>query len=706
MRRKTNAVILWVCLCMCSSTFTQAQFERILYPVPAYSSQFQSIDMDDSGHGIAVGTCGVIAMTNDNGVTWTFSDGPDMADYGAVRCVPGTDCGTILLAAEDSVYKSTDYGATWTSQALDYYDPDEFFFLDGGITLLLSDSDRIFRSTDNGENWAEVSLPDSPQADWLQVGQSIFTSINLDAGYTVIRSDDAGDTWNQLFTYPNYFGDWAFADENNGLLYTSDRKLWRTTDGGVTYALVTDDPTFQTNLSNLKALGGDDYLLTHITTGVYISEDHGVTWTQSADASTGDGTRVNYVKVIDDEIWMTSNATNIIRSQDGGRTFEDMVPAKRHRIQAVDFMDDNHGVAIGTGSTIYRTDDGGDSWHLSVPEILLSDYYTGYDIDLTPSGDIVACWSQQGPIISTDNGVTWTDFLDSEIQDSVSSVLFYEYLSSGREIATSGTQVIYRDPGESWQFIALEEVGFSARCLTFYNNQVGLLGGTNATLYRTTDGGESWSLLPLPSSSGQINAVVFISADEFIASLGTSAYKTFDGGESWENLGAAFPTGFGMASLDDGTLLSAGFASGNNGSFHHSADGGSTWSDIGYICAAFRHGTLTPSEKYFFAVGDGSIITRYEIGELVSVKEAKTVENSVAIYPNPTSGLVQVQLPEWLESFSVQVTIFDIRGQVMYEDSLDNQPSTTLDLALLSSGIYVLQVKGDDWVTHNKIVKR
>ena len=83
-------------------------------------------------------------------------------------------------------------------------------------------------------------------------------------------------------------------------------------------------------------------------------------------------------------------------------------------------------------------------------------------------------------------------------------------------------------------------------------------------------------------------------------------------------------------------------------------------------------------------------------------------ENSISIFPNPTSGIVSVQLNS-ASGVKIQLDVFDVLGEKVYssfENSPLNNSPMTIDLSSLSDGIYFVQVKTDGKIiATKKIVK-
>ncbi len=83
-------------------------------------------------------------------------------------------------------------------------------------------------------------------------------------------------------------------------------------------------------------------------------------------------------------------------------------------------------------------------------------------------------------------------------------------------------------------------------------------------------------------------------------------------------------------------------------------------------------------------------------------------ENSVSIFPNPTSGNISVQMNA-LSGNKISIDVFDVLGQNVMEKENDNASGIfqqMLDLSAMSDGIYFVAIKVDDKIiSTKKIVK-
>ncbi|MEZ4838134.1 T9SS type A sorting domain-containing protein [Flavobacterium sp.] len=78
------------------------------------------------------------------------------------------------------------------------------------------------------------------------------------------------------------------------------------------------------------------------------------------------------------------------------------------------------------------------------------------------------------------------------------------------------------------------------------------------------------------------------------------------------------------------------------------------------------------------------------------------VNNKVKIFPNPSSGVFTIALPNSIEVRKVQV--FSLIGQELYVDFILNTTEKTIDVSHLSKGTYLLKVSGNNSTTEELVV--
>jgi hypothetical protein len=77
--------------------------------------------------------------------------------------------------------------------------------------------------------------------------------------------------------------------------------------------------------------------------------------------------------------------------------------------------------------------------------------------------------------------------------------------------------------------------------------------------------------------------------------------------------------------------------------------------------------------------------------DIVEVETAK-----VSVYPNPTSGVLNVQIDG-----SFNATIYNYQGQVVMRNTVNNGQ---IDMSGLASGVYFVEIRTNDNVSVEKVI--
>lgn len=84
--------------------------------------------------------------------------------------------------------------------------------------------------------------------------------------------------------------------------------------------------------------------------------------------------------------------------------------------------------------------------------------------------------------------------------------------------------------------------------------------------------------------------------------------------------------------------------------------------------------------------------------------DENTLENSFAMFPNPSNGSVTVKFKA---SSDVDINLFDIRGRSVYSNTFKysgDQFNEELDLNHLSNGVYMVKIESDTGIVNKKLV--
>ena len=230
------------------------------------------------------------------------------------------------------------------------------------------------------------------------------------------------------------------------------------------------------------------------------------------------------VSVVNDSVvWVSGHAGTYVRTTDGGRTWIAAVMPGQDSLQFRDVhaasADTAWLLAAGPGerSRIYRTDDAGRTWRLQFQNSDTAAFYDCFAFRDARRGVAVSD-AVNGRLIvirTEDGGEHWERVSDAGIPPA---------LPGEGAFAASGTCVAVQGVRLAW---------------------IGTGAASGARVYRTEDGGRSWSVAATPVASGEatgIASVVFRDARSGLALGGPVANpqartanvaRTRDGGRTW-----------------------------------------------------------------------------------------------------------------------------------------------------------------------------
>ena len=244
------------------------------------------------------------------------------------------------------------------------------------------------------------------------------------------------------------------------LLGTSTGQMFVSNDGG-------------RNWSRLARLGGDDYVLDHI----------------SIDPQNSDRIYVSAWSVSSQQLG------EIFRSRDGGHTWQTLPAMHGKSIRAMAMYKGNSDVLVaGCLDGVYRSNDGGDTWqHLASASSEVKNVESLAVDPKDPNTIYAGTWHLAWK--TSDAGVTWQHINKGMIDDSdvFSVIVDHDNPSIVFASACSG---IYKSETAGNLFSKIQGIPFTARRTRVLKqdptNEKTVYAGTTEGLWRTTDLGKSW----------------------------------------------------------------------------------------------------------------------------------------------------------------------------------------------------------------------
>ena len=256
----------------CLLFFSTSSFSQIVYWEKIFShSNMTDIDIASNGNIFACGL-GVFRSTN-NGTTWSWNGNVNGGDSQIA-----IDSNDNIYAGQSGswwgIYKSTDYGNSWTITDSEYVAARSMLTSPEGYIYVGDDDGSFIRSTDSGNSWVVISITDKPITSIAVLDSGkIFVSTH---GRSLFSSFDYGNSWTQILSPNLFYGIESIVADTNDYLYAEhSEKISRSTDLGISWELVgfipsyPEEPVLSIDESNNLYYGYH---------GLYKSTDQGITW--------------------------------------------------------------------------------------------------------------------------------------------------------------------------------------------------------------------------------------------------------------------------------------------------------------------------------------------------------------------------------------------------------------------------------------------
>lgn len=195
----------------------------------------------------------------------------------------------------------------------------------------------------------------------------------------------------------------------------------------------------------------------------------------------------------------------IIRTEDGGTTWEEVLQRFDLRFYDVLFLDSSRGLAVGEGGAIFLSTDAGKTWQKKEAGTV-NDLFALAQI---PGGPIVAAGEKGELIQSLDGGETWKKLVSGTALDLYD--VYFVGESTGFIVASDGKILKSQDKGNTW---TLDSAPSSVDLfgVAFSSELIGYAVGENGTFLKTIDGGASWTVLS-PGTSSTLRKVAISPLD-------------------------------------------------------------------------------------------------------------------------------------------------------------------------------------------------
>jgi len=592
------------------------------------------------------GGAGVFKST-DGGAYWSAT-GLTNLGVSALALSPGYVTDSTLFAGNwgGGVFKSTDGGVSWSAMNMGLTD----LYIEALVISPGYASDRtlfagtyygggVFKSTDGGASWSAVTALTNLRVLALALSPGYASDRSLFVGTYeggVFKSTDGGASWHAVNTgLPGSYVmalalSPGYATDRTIFVGINQRGVFKSTDGGASWSATGLTYPYLGALALSPGYAADRTIFagTIYGGGVFKSTDGGASWSAMGLA---------YAQALalspgytNDHTLFAGTEGGVSKSTDGGASWSSVnIGLTNLGVYALALSPGyatDHTLFAGTGDGVYKSTDGGASWSatgLAYAQVLaLSPSYASDHTLFAGTGG--------GVFKSTNSGASW-----STVNTGLPTDMYVEALALSPGYATdrtlfagtgnsTQTGAVFRstDGGASWSKTGLPSVYVQALALSpGYDSDHTLFAGTrDHGVFKSTTGGAYWSAMGLTTNSIQALTLSPDYASDrtlFAGTWSAGVFKSTDGGASWSAMG--------LTNLEVQVLeLSPGYAAdhtlfaGTNGGVFKSTDGGASWSAMneGLGNLSIQSLTLTPTSPHtLFAGTAGSSVWRYILGQ-------------------------------------------------------------------------------------------
>lgn len=268
--------------------------------------------------------------------------------------------------------------------------------------------------------------------------------------------------------------------------------------------------------------------------------------------------------------WFSGSAGTVLRTVNGGMSFEVLSPKGYDRLQFRDIHAFGKDTALilsaGLPAVILKTTNGGISWTETYRNEQTGIFFDGMDFWNTTTGLAFSDAPSNKTIVlkTTDQGNNWF-MLDTALLPAVAEKQG-GFAASGTSIRCYGTQsvaiglggahatlLISHNGGASWTSQNLPiDAGTAAAgifSIDFITSQMGIAVGGNylgdslshSSAALSTDGGQTWQPIPDAAIQGRYRSCVrFVDAKHIVATSRTGLSLSADGGRHWKSISGAY----------------------------------------------------------------------------------------------------------------------------------------------------------------------
>lgn len=634
----------------------------------------------------------------------------------------------------------------------------DYALISVGYSIGISNFEKVFYTTNAGNTWSEVYYsvdnlnifigqvaidPSNPEKLFLPRGNG-----NTGTNGGLLISEDGGQNWTEklagivlqpiTFHPDNSDEIWVGTGISFG---SSPENIYKSTDGGENWEIV---PINWSNylMNNINIIQFNPFNPSDIIiledNEVVISNDGGETWEVFVYEDASDnpegyyyGLDASFNPFNENEVFISANYYPMF-STDKGATMERIKTpyfASDGNVYYFENEEEEHlyyGVQFGFVHKDMQTGEEGAS------NILPLNYVTNNSGTV-----IIPDENQAGRVFMLYGGFTGFNLYLSNDHGANQTIIFSGFFNSldALKAVPGATDKIWAAFSSFGENPEIYEIDFSDMNNILFNsinlpsssgiikgfiflddNPQQIIAAKGSRVYKTIDGGTNWTEISNGLESLNMNSdVIFkliqnpLNTQQYTIASTKGIFTTTDAGENWNQLSEEIAHNIVHSSVNEGHIISTTHSSPETSfKINYSKNGGETWlTVVDNLYMPLYSGNIYSSTDFHFhgnfvdiyLGASGLGLLKYTLDlTTMHIYEPEIVGNTIAIYPNPVTEVVQIAAKEKIEL----VEIYSLTGQKMI-NSIDDK----INISHLKKGIYIVKVSlVNGKVKSGKIIKK